>query len=322
MDHLKLLYQEFEKHLQNTSFVGFPQSSYDPVNYLMQLGGKRIRPVALLLAHQLYRTIDHNALDAALAIEVFHNFTLAHDDIMDEADLRRGKPTLHKFFDRNKAILSGDLMLIISYQLLVQSAPEQKLKSILECFNKGARQICEGQQLDMDFEERNMLSLEEYEIMILNKTAVLLGVAMKIGAILGGANDKESQSVYQFAVNLGMAFQIQDDMLDTYGDMKKVGKKAGGDIQRDKKTFLWTTCLDRADEQDRNILQSAKLIESVGSKLNLILSLFEKYQVEKYAQDRQTYFYTLALQHLSELEDTVDISNLKEFAHIVMERQF
>lgn len=322
MDQLKLLYEEFEKHLLESSFDGFPHSSYEPVNYLMQLGGKRIRPVSLLLAHQLFSPIDRDALDAALAIEVFHNFTLAHDDIMDEADLRRGKPTLHKYFDRNKAILSGDLMFIISYQLLVRSVPEQKLKFILDCFNEGARQICEGQQLDMDFEEREMVSLEEYEMMIRNKTAVLLGVAMQIGAVIGTADIKEALSIYHFAVNLGMAFQIQDDILDAYGDAQKVGKMVGGDILRNKKTFLWIACIDLAKKEDLKILHSAKLIESDDKKLKLILSLYEKYQVRKLAENRQTHFYKLAIQHLDVLKSTLDIHPLIEFANVVMERKF
>jgi geranylgeranyl diphosphate synthase, type II len=322
MDQLKLLYEEFEKHLLESSFDGFPRSSYEPVNYLMQLGGKRIRPVSLLLAHQLFFPIDRGALDAALAIEVFHNFTLAHDDIMDEAHLRRGKPTLHQYFDRNTAILSGDLMLIISYQLLIQSVPEHNLKFILDCFNEGARQICEGQQLDMDFEVREMVSLEEYETMIMNKTAVLLGVAMQIGAVIGSAGKIEARSIYHFAVNLGLAFQIQDDILDAYGDAQKVGKKVGGDILRNKKTYLWTACLDRSNEEDRKILQTARWIKSDDEKLELILTLFEKYHVRKLAEDRQAHFYTLAIQHLDELKHSVDIQPLIEFANVVIERQF
>jgi len=205
--------------------------------YILSLGGKRLRPALSLAACELFGGKAEQALMPALGIEVFHNFSLVHDDIMDEADLRRGQATVHKKWNRDIAILSGDAMLVKAYQYIAQ-VDAQILPSVLACFSQTALEICEGQQRDMNFESREKVSEEEYLVMIREKTAVLLGAALKIGALCGGASEASADSLYRFGINAGLAFQIQDDLLDAFGDPKKVGKKAGGDILQDKKTLL------------------------------------------------------------------------------------
>jgi geranylgeranyl diphosphate synthase, type II len=322
MDILKNMYLAFEKHLHDSAASGNPASLYEPVNYLMRLGGKRIRPISLLLGYHVFRPDWEKALDQALALEMFHNFTLAHDDIMDEALLRRGKPTMHAAYDVNRAILAGDLMLIMSYQLLCGDGSHPALASVLHTFSQGAREICEGQQLDMEFEKRLDVTPEEYEWMIRLKTAVLLGVSMKIGALWAGASDKEAEALYQFAVNLGLAFQIQDDWLDTFGDDEKVGKKKGGDILRNKKTFLWTTCMERSEEADKRLLEAMVQEEDEQIKIDRVTELYLKYQVGALSKERQEYFFEQSMAALDALPGNTDTSQMRQFARIVMDRHF
>ena len=226
-----------KKELNTINFPNKPKNLYDPIKYVLDIGGKRMRPILTLMAHQLFNSEIEKSVKAAVAIEVFHNFTLLHDDIMDEAPLRRGVKTVHEKWDKNSAILSGDTMLVQSYNLLM-SVEDTYLREVLNTFNKAAKEVCEGQQLDMDFENREDVSILEYLKMIEYKTSVLLAASLKIGAINGGATIEEANHVYEFGKNMGIAFQLKDDLLDAYGDPGNFGKQIGGDIISNKKTYL------------------------------------------------------------------------------------
>ncbi|SHF55073.1 geranylgeranyl diphosphate synthase, type II [Mariniphaga anaerophila] len=232
-----------------------PGELYAPIDYSLDVGGKRLRPVLLLMAYNLFSEEIEKALPAALAIEVFHNFTLLHDDIMDKAEVRRNMPTVHLQFSENSAILSGDAMAFLSYQYLLECR-SGRMFEVASLFTKTALEVCEGQQYDMDFEHRLDVTEAEYLEMIKLKTAVLLGCSLQAGALLANAEDETAQQLYDFGINLGMAFQLQDDWLDTFGDQKKFGKKIGGDIVTNKKTYLLITALEKASEENKKILDN------------------------------------------------------------------
>ena len=231
-----------------------PETIYAPIKYVLSLGGKRIRPVLMLLAYNLFKDDPESILMPACALETYHNYTLLHDDLMDNADVRRGQPTVHRKWDANTAILSGDSMLVVAYQRIAQVEPS-KLQPVLSLFTETALEIGEGQQYDMDFEQRNDVTEEEYIEMIRLKTSVLLACAVKIGAILGGASDEDAERLYKFGEQMGLAFQLQDDLLDVYGDPKVFGKAIGGDITSNKKTYMLINALQRADESQRAELE-------------------------------------------------------------------
>jgi geranylgeranyl diphosphate synthase type II len=230
---------EFEDFFSSHRFPEQPTTLYEPCSYLLHMGGKRIRPVLCLMSYELFADLNQNAWNTAMAIELFHNFTLMHDDIMDKAPLRRGQKTVHEKYSVPTAILSGDVMNIFAYEHL-NKVDSQHIHSVIQFFNKTAIEICEGQQLDMDYEKKEAVEMSEYLHMITLKTSVLLGTSMKLGAMLGGATDGCSTILYQFGKSLGLAFQLMDDYLDVYGDANKTGKQNGGDILSDKKTFLST----------------------------------------------------------------------------------
>jgi geranylgeranyl diphosphate synthase, type II len=321
MQNIEYYQDLIESHIRNNPFQGSPAGLYEPVNYLMGLGGKRMRPVLLLMATELFGKPAEEAIEAALAIEVFHNFTLAHDDIMDEAPLRRGQETMHTKFGTNTAILGGDLMLIKAYELLTKGVPNDLHQDVLQMFSKTAIEICEGQQMDMEFETRYDLELDEYIQMIRLKTAVLLGASMYIGAIIGGAMKNEAEALYEFAVNLGIAFQIKDDFLDTYGDGDLVGKKIGGDILRKKKTFLWLTCRKYATQQDIQIMDD---FDSSDEELYIrtITDLYSKYEVKTRTESAQNEWYQKALHYLDGLQHEGSRHQLYNFADMLMNRLF
>lgn len=227
---------------------------YQPIQYILDLGGKRLRPVLTLMTAEIFNCDYKKSLDAALSIEVFHNFSLIHDDIMDDAPLRRGKETVHEKWDINTGILSGDAMLIMAYQLF-ENYDAKTFQALAKLFSKTALEVCEGQQYDMDFETRDDVTIEEYLKMIEYKTAVLVGAAMKMGAIVAEASEKDQQSIYQFGKNLGIAFQLQDDYLDAFGDPKTFGKQVGGDIIENKKTYLYLKALEFSNDEDALQLQ-------------------------------------------------------------------
>lgn len=245
--------EAFITYLEKKIISKEPRNLYNPVVYILGLGGKRLRPVLTLMTSDIFGTDYRQSLDAALAVEVFHNFSLVHDDIMDDASLRRGKQTVHEKWNLNTGILSGDVMLIIAYQLFENYNPEifQKLAKL---FSKTAIEVCEGQQYDIDFETRDNVTIDEYIKMITNKTAVLVGASMKMGAIVAEASTEDAEAIYHFGLNLGIAFQLKDDYLDVFGDQETFGKKIGGDIIENKKTFLYLKTLENLNKEDKQQL--------------------------------------------------------------------
>ena len=245
---------DIEKAIAALDWKREPYGLYEPIEYTLASGGKRLRPRLVLLAAEMFGGKEEKVLPAALAIEVFHNFTLLHDDVMDKADIRRGRPTVHVRWNDNTAILSGDQMVIEAYTLLSR-VPADRLSETLRLFNKMATEICEGQQYDMEFEGREQVSIEEYMQMIRLKTSVLLATALQIGAYVAGANAAQQKALYGYGINIGLAFQIQDDILDVYGDPRTFGKAIGGDICCNKKTYMLLTALQRADDETRAELE-------------------------------------------------------------------
>ncbi|SFW39249.1 geranylgeranyl diphosphate synthase, type II [Sinomicrobium oceani] len=267
--------EEFLAYLEDYPFSSEPEGLYGPMHYILRVGGKRLRPVLTLLAADIFGGDYKKALDAALAIEVFHNFTLVHDDIMDDAPMRRGMPSVHEKWDLNTGILSGDVMLVKSYTLFERYAPELQVK-LIRLFNKTAAEVCEGQQYDVDFELRTDVTLQEYLRMIQYKTAVLVGAAMQMGALIAGATEEEAKTIYDFGLHLGTAFQLQDDYLDAFGDEKTFGKQIGGDIMENKKTFLYITALENLEEDDADLLQNLYEIAPADTeeKIRTVKELF------------------------------------------------
>ena len=255
MQEIKSYQDSFLSYLESYTVERKPVRLYDPINYILTLGGKRLRPILTLMACDIFDGNFENAFDAALCVEVFHNFTLVHDDIMDDAPLRRGKKTVHEKWDLNTGILSGDAMLIMAYRLLESYKPSV-FKALLELFSKTAIEVCEGQQYDIDFETRNDVAVTEYLKMIEYKTAVLVGTAMKMGAIVAGAAPQDQDAIYDFGRYLGIAFQLQDDYLDAFGNPETFGKQVGGDIIENKKTYLYLKALEfSSDEKQSELLQ-------------------------------------------------------------------
>ena len=284
---------QFLAYLEKRSQVTEPKNLYEPIQYILGLGGKRLRPILTLMTTELFGAKGENAMDAALAIEMFHNFSLVHDDIMDDAPLRRGKATVHEKWDINTGILSGDAMLILSYQFF-ESYPPEMFKELTTLFSKTAIEVCEGQQYDVDFETRDDVTIPEYLKMIEYKTSVLVAAAMKMGAIIAKASEKEASAIYEFGRNLGIAFQLQDDYLDAFGDPETFGKQVGGDIMENKKTFLYLRSLEKANKKDRESLLHLYSIkpEDPTTKVQAVKSIFmesgavedAKSEIESYTQ--------------------------------------
>ncbi|MFK8005229.1 MAG: polyprenyl synthetase family protein [Saprospiraceae bacterium] len=291
----------FKKYLDENQFHQKPTGLYEPINYILSLGGKRIRPVLLLMGCNLFNDNIAQALPASMAIEIFHNFSLLHDDIMDEAPLRRGKPTVHVKYNQNTGILSGDVMLVYAYEFFLQLDNKAKIPEIIKTFNQVAIEVCEGQQHDMDFESRNDVSIDEYLKMIEQKTAVLIAGGLKIGAIIGGSQEEDSNHLYEFGRNIGIAFQLQDDILDTYGDPEKFGKKVGGDIVQNKKTFLVIKALELGNEDQRTRLSNLMNIDSnsENAKIEAVKSVFNELQVREAAERLMESYLALAFEHLA-----------------------
>jgi len=279
-----------------------PRGLYEPIGYVLSMGGKRIRPAMTLMACNLFTEEIESAIKPALGLEVFHNFTLLHDDIMDRADVRRSMPTVHKKWDDNTAILSGDVMQIAAYQLIAET-PAAYLKQVLDLFSKTAAEICEGQQYDVDFESRNDVCEEEYLKMILLKTAVLLGCALKTGAYIGGSGEEDAQLLYDFGINIGLAFQLKDDLLDVYGNEATFGKKIGGDILCNKKTYLLIHALKRAKGETQNILNQwlQKSYEQPEEKIAAITSVYNMLGVKNLCEEKMSFFYEKAIANIKKV---------------------
>ena len=274
-------------HIAGLQFTRTPKGLYDPVSYVLSLGGKRIRPVLMLMAYNLYREDVKSILQPATGIEVYHNYTLLHDDLMDRADMRRGKATVHKVWNDNVAILSGDAMLVLAYQFMAQCASE-KLKDVMDLFSLTALEICEGQQLDMEFEQRKDVKEDEYIEMIRLKTSVLLAASLKIGAILGGASKEDADALYDFGVNLGLAFQLKDDLLDVYGDPLRFGKNIGGDILCNKKTYLVIKAFEHANTEQEALLNDWFTRETFDpqEKIAAVTRLYNEIGVKALCENR------------------------------------
>ena len=275
MQNIQFYQNEFLEFLNNFSIEKQPASLYEPVNYFLRLGGKRLRPTLTLMTSEIFDGNYKQALNAALSIEIFHNFSLIHDDIMDDAPLRRGQETVHEKWDINTGILSGDAMLIMAYQLF-ENYDATTFQALAKLFSKTALEVCEGQQYDMDFETRDDVSIDEYLKMIECKTAVLVGAAMQMGAIVAHASESNQNSIYDFGKNLGIAFQLQDDYLDAFGDPETFGKQVGGDIIENKKTFLYLKALEFSNREDRLQLEHLFGINpsEVTEKIETIKQLF------------------------------------------------
>ena len=276
---------------------------YEPVEYILRSGGKRIRPALVLMANEMFGGNPREALPAALAVEVFHNFSLVHDDVMDKAPLRRGKPTVHEKFNLNTAILSGDLMLIMAYQCLDQLEAEY-IPEALNTLNRIAEEVCQGQQRDMDFESRNEVSTEEYILMIEQKTSALLGVSMRLGAIMAKAEKKHAILLEQFGRELGISFQLMDDYLDCFGDPATFGKQVGGDILQHKKTWLWIACqaLLGQEEKEHFEHQELKSKDDPQAWLNYVLNLYREKGIDKAVRKEANNYFEKAISSLEKLE--------------------
>ena len=310
--------------LEHLNWSKEPPGLYEPIGYVLSLGGKRIRPALTLMACNLFTDDVQPAINSALGLEIFHNFTLLHDDIMDRADVRRGKPTVHIKWDDNTAILSGDVMQIESYRFIAQT-PEKYLKQSLDLFSQTAAEICEGQQYDVDFEKRNDVKAEEYLEMIRLKTAVLLACSLKIGAWIGGADAKDAELLYDFGINIGMAFQLKDDLLDVYGNEATFGKKIGGDILCNKKTYLLIHALENAKGEKATELQ--KWLKTSDDKLSnekikAISSLYNELGVKSICEDKMQFFYSKGIANLEKVSvSTNNKQELRNFAEKLMFRQ-
>ena len=320
MQSIETLRRLVEQELLSIKYPKEPTDLYTPIEYTLSLGGKRMRPILVLLAHQLYKNDPQDALKPSLAIEVFHNFTLLHDDIMDKAPVRRGKATVHTKWNENVAILSGDAMLIQSYQYF-NHLPEQKLKQCLTIFNHMALQVCEGQQYDMDFEIKAEVNLTAYLKMIELKTAVLLGASLKIGAIIGGADEDDAHQLYEFGRNLGIAFQLKDDLLDTFGNSDSFGKQQGGDIIAKKKTCLYLKALSICEGAQKRELIDIYNSEQINSteKVQSVKEIFTSLEIEKHIAQLINEYYEKALSHLNAIQK--DVSELETFASLLKKRE-
>ena len=300
-----------------------PKSLYDPIEYVLAAGGKRIRPSFVLMAYNLFHDDVDRILPVATALETYHNYTLLHDDLMDKADMRRGRPTVHKKWDDNTAILSGDTMLVLAYEHLAK-CDTKYLKPALDLFTETALEVSEGQQFDMEFETRNDVAEEEYIEMIRLKTSVLLACALKMGAVVAGASDADANALYAFGEKVGLAFQLQDDLLDVYGDPKVFGKAIGGDITSNKKTFMLINAFNRADAGTRAELERWTTATEFdpAEKIAAVTEIYNRLGIDKLAEQRIKEYFEQSRQHLDELSVSDDRKAvLREYTERMMNRK-
>lgn len=316
------LVDKFNAYLRRLSLDRNPKGLYDPIRYELSLGGKRLRPVLMMYAYLLYKDDVDSILSQAAGLEMYHNFTLLHDDVMDHSALRRGKPTVHKVWNANTAVLSGDAMTVLAYQLMSQcKAPY--INKVLSVFSKTALEICEGQQYDMDFEIRDKVSIEEYIEMIRLKTSVLLAGALQIGSVLADASEEEQQKLYDFGIKIGLAFQLQDDYLDVYGDSKVFGKPIGGDILENKKTFMLISALQLSEEkQEQEMMRWIRAKEfNPEEKIAAITSIYNKLGIGDLAIEKIKAYYSDGLSILSLVNGQEEYKQkLEELANYLMKR--
>jgi len=302
-EQLKKLIATIDKDIRQLSLGTDPANLYEPINYILGLGGKRIRPLLSILAYQLYQKGYDKILKPSLAVEVFHNFTLMHDDIMDQAPLRRNMPTVHTKWNENVAILSGDVMLVKAYDLLLE-AENSILKEVISKFNDCAAAVCEGQQMDMDFENADHVGVDEYLNMIKLKTAVLLGYSLELGGLIGGASKEDRINLKQFGINMGIGFQLMDDLLDVYADKEIFGKQVGGDIIANKKTYLLIKARELAQGADKMELEkwlSLKDFDPV-EKVESVTSIFNRLNIEQLTKEQINHYFNIGLDMFSKIE--------------------
>lgn len=320
MIDLKAYTELVERKLSELSLPAKPGHLYDPLRYLLNIGGKRVRPILTLLGAELFGVSNDKVINQALAVELFHNFTLIHDDIMDEAPLRRGQSTVHEKWGNNTAILSGDVLMIYSYEQLSLGVNDH-LKDLFERFNRTAIEVCEGQQMDMDFETREDVTPSEYVEMIRLKTSVLLGCALEFGAIMAGASIEDRKHLYDFGVHVGLAFQIQDDILDLYADPEKFGKQVGGDVLADKKTLLFLLAKDNATDSQIAELNALKFETDPAIKVEKTRSLFDDINARGLCEAEKANHYEEALRSLELINvDPARKNKLKGLAAYLLER--
>ncbi len=298
MRDLEELGKIIESEIGDLIYPASPKLLYDPIRYIMGLNGKRIRPLLVLMGYQLFDDKVEKALSSAIAIEVFHNFTLLHDDIMDNAPLRRGSLTVHEKWNNNVAILSGDVMMIQAYQLL-KRGNSNTVQEVLDVFSKTAIKVCEGQQWDMNFETQKKVDLVEYMKMIEHKTAVLLAASLQIGAIIAGASKEDQDHLYNFGVNIGLAFQLKDDLLDVFGCSEDFGKKLGGDILANKKTFLYLKAIQLADTSTKRMLEDYyKTNDNPDLKVKEVTEVFRGLNIQDHTIEMMKAYYAKAMKYL------------------------
>ena len=289
------------EHINQQSFFAQPEELYQGVTHIIAQKGKRIRPAMLLMACDLFGGNLNDALNPAFAVELFHNSTLVHDDIMDESDLRRGRPTVHKLYGLNNAILSGDVMMYYSYQYLFDTE-ESKVASVARMFTTAAIQVFEGQQMDLNFENRSDVSEEEYLKMIEYKTAVLIAVSLKLGALIGGASDQDQEAIYEFGRNLGLAFQLKDDYLDVYAEGEKFGKKIGGDIAQNKKTFLLINAYKAANEDQSILMNDILELDDKDEKIRAMTDMYRQLNIREITEKKIEEYYEKCLENLKAIK--------------------
>jgi geranylgeranyl diphosphate synthase type II len=319
---ISVFQEEFFNYKESQDLNREPENLYKPISYILSLGGKKIRPVLTLMAAEIFSNNYKKALPAAYAIEMFHNFTLVHDDIMDDAPLRRGKETVHEKWNLNTGILSGDAMLILAYQYF-ENYEATVFQKLAKLFSKTALEVCDGQQLDVDFETRTDVTIPEYIKMISLKTSVLIGAALKMGAIVSRANEVDAQKLYDFGLNLGIAFQLQDDYLDTFGNPETFGKQVGGDIIENKKTYLYLKTLEVATKEDKKTLLDfyTKKLEDSSTKIEVVKQLFNKNDISEFVKNQISNYTNLAFDVLSEMSISKEKKDgLKAFGLGLMSR--
>ena len=321
MTQLRSLQDQFNLALETLELPSEPKLLYEPVSYTLSNGGKRMRPLLVLMGCKVFSEDVSQAVHPAIGIEIFHNFTLLHDDIMDNAPIRRGKPSVHNKWNNNIAILSGDAMMILAYQELCKT-DSSVLSQVLEIFNKTALEVCEGQQLDMDFETSDNVSISDYVNMIRLKTAVVLAGGLKVGAIIGKADAEQANLLYQFGLNTGIAFQLQDDILDVYGEVQKVGKQKGGDIISSKKTFLLLKALELAGGEQAKDLRKWLNSDAETEKVNAVTEIYNQLGIRKLAEERMWHYYNEGISNLNQVKgDDNWIEMLRAFSHNLMHRE-
>ena len=324
------LYDKVNNYIDNMSYNAQPEGLYAPIKYVLSLGGKRIRPILMLMAYNLYHEEVDDILPNAIALETYHNFTLLHDDLMDRADMRRGNMTVHKKWDDNTAILSGDAMLIMAYKLFTESSNDFESKTYqthllkaLQTFNAATLGVCDGQQYDVEFESRNDVREEEYMEMIRLKTSLLLACALKIGAELADASEEDAENLYQFGEKMGLAFQLQDDLLDVYGDPAVFGKQIGGDILCNKKTFMLINAFNMANAEQKSQLKEwiSKTDFVPAEKIKAVTAIYDAVGIKEVCNHKIESLFTQALQYLSSVNiDESKKGELKAFANRLLKR--